>query len=809
MSLGKWVEQAWRDAQYAVRGFQRNPAFALTGIIAIALGVGAATAVFSVVDRVLFRSLPYPGDERLVSVGLAAPIEEQEFMLGSDYVEWRARQTAFESITTWSGIADCDLTDQNPIRLSCAQVEGTFLSTLGIRPLLGREFHADEDRPGGPRVAIISYGLWQSRFQKDPSITGKTIPLDGRPAEIVGVLPAEFEFPTLAKADLLVPQALDEAAQRRPRTGRVMRAVARLKPGINVSQALARMDPLFLESLNFVPPQFRKEVRLRIRPLRDRQIADSRTASLVLLCAVGGVLLIACANAANLLLARAVGRRREMAVRAALGAGKARMVRQGLTESLALSLPGGAAGCVLAWLLLRVLVAAAPEGIPRLQQANLDWRVLVAALAASFIAGGLSGIAPALMTPHAGSLRTHQMAAAGSNLFKHALVTFQVAASLVLLTGSVLLVRSFWKMLNTPLGLQRENLLSAAISLGEARYGTPRRQLAFFEELEERLKRVPGFTSVALSDSLPPGGQTRAMLYAAIDVRERPRFAQGTGGMVVWRSVTPEYFTTLAIPVIKGRAFDDSDRAKDAAVMIMSQSLAERMFPNEDPIGKAVQPGRSGPWLTVAGVAANVKNGGLGGAADPEYYVPRRHSETDALRRSIFIVKTSADPERAAAAIRREAALIDPGLPVILETMSQRVAKLAARPRFNALLLSLFALIGLLLAAVGLHGVVAFLFAQRTQEIGVRMALGATGWGIRRLVLKHALRWTITGVAAGAVASLWFGRFLRTLLFQVPANDPLMIALAACILVGAGLLAAWVPARRAARLDPLTALRTE
>ena len=803
------MEQALQDLRYAIRGFGRNKVFTITALSAIALGTGATTAVFSVVDRVLFRSLPYPSDERLVSVGLAAPIVDQEFVLGSDYVEWRARQTPFETITTWSGVVDCDLADQNPLRLSCAQVERTFLSTLGIRPLMGRDFTAEEDKPDGPRVAMIGYGLWQSRFNSDPAIVGKTIPLDGRTTEVVGVLPKEFEFPTLAKTDLLVPQALNEAAQRRPQTGRVMRGLARLRSGVTVQQATAQMDPLFQESLNFVPPQFRKEVKLRIRPLRDRQVQDARTASWVLLWAVAAVLLIACANAANLLLARAAARQRELAVRVALGAGKGRMMRQGLVESTALAVAGGLLGCLLAGLLLKALVAAAPEGIPRLQQATLDWRVLGLALLASLATGILSGIAPAMMTPNAEALRSWKSGGAGPNAFKHALVAMQVGASLVLLTGSVLLVRSLWNLQSTPLGIRSESLVSASVSLGEIRYGKPEQQLAFFEELEQRLNRVPGFTNVAVSDSLPPGGQTRTMLYAAIDVHGRARFAQGTGGMVVWRSVTPDYFATLGIPILQGRGFEEPDRDKSAGVIVLSQSLARRMFPNENALGKQVQPGRSGPWLTVVGVAANVKNAGLGGADDPEYYIPRKHAESDAYRRSMVVVKTSAEPQSAASVIRREIAAMDSTLPVTLETMSQRVGKLAARPRFNALLLSLFALIGLALAAVGLYGVVAFLFAQRTQEIGVRMALGATRWEIRRLVLAHALRWTTVGAAAGVIASIWCARYLKTLLFQVPVNDPLMIGLCVAILIAVGLLAAWLPASRAARLDPVTALRVE
>src|SRR5262245_33710528 len=341
------------DLRYTLRILLRNPVFTLTAVLALALGIGASTAVFSVVDRILFRSLPYTHEDRLVSLGLVAPIEPQEFMLGADYVEWRRQQTPLESLTSWSGTTDCDLTDEAPVRAVCAQVEANFLRTLGIRPLLGRDFSVEDDRPGAPRVVLLSYGLWRRRFAGDQNIAGRPLSLDGVSTMVVGVLPREFELPTLSRADLLVPQVLDEGAQQRPRTGRVLRAFARLKPGLSLDQARLEMQPLYQESLKWVPPQFQKEVKFRMRLLRDRQTQDARLTSWVLLGSVASVLLIACVNVANLLLARAVSRRRELAIRATLGAGRTRLVRQTLTESVALALLVGALGCFVAQYLMQ------------------------------------------------------------------------------------------------------------------------------------------------------------------------------------------------------------------------------------------------------------------------------------------------------------------------------------------------------------------------------------------------------------------------------------------------------------------------
>lgn len=808
MSLIHYLERLAQDVRFAIRGFARVPLFTATAILTAALGIGAGTAVFSVVDRVLFRSLPYAQADRLVSLGMTAPIVSQEFLLGYDYLDWRGRQAPFQAFTSWSGTGDCDLNDTNPVRLRCARVDATFLPTLGIRPVAGRSFTREEDRPNRPKVALMSYDLWRSRFGGDPTIVGKRVPLDGQPTTMLGVLPAEFELPSLEHADLVVPQALDEVEQRTRRTAILVSAIGRLEPGVTQAQAAAALQPLFHDALEYVSPEFRKEVKLRVRSLRDRQIEDARLASWILIGAVLAVLAIACANGANLLLARAATRQREFAVRAALGAGRGFLVRLAVTESLILSLAGGAAGCLLAFLLLRSFVGIAPEGIPRLQQATVDLRVLLFTLVVSLLTGVLVGLAPALRTPGTESLTGGRVMGAHRPLFRRVLVTAQFCISLILLTGAGLLLRSLWNLQTQPLGMQTENVLTAAITLGQKTYAEPARRLQFFEELEAHLRRLPGVQEAALSDSLPPN-RTMGMMYSGIDVQGRPRTADPAGGMVSQRSVTPDYFASLRIPILRGRGFSEADRDPNQNVVIVSDALARRMFRGESPLGKQIKPGRVGSWLTVIGVAGNVKNSGLAARDDPEYYMIRSHSPGDVGRGAIAIIRTRMDLRAMAGAVRGAVAAVDPGLPVKIETIEQQVGKLVERPRFNALLLALFAGIGVLLAAIGTYGLISFLVTQRTQEIGVRMALGATSGAIGKLVLGYAARWAAAGAALGVVGSLFVTRWMQAMLFGVSSKDPWTIAAAAGLLIAMALLAAWVPAGRAARTDPMQALRQE
>jgi putative ABC transport system permease protein len=809
---GFWLESLWADVRYGLRALRRNRGFAAVAILTLALGIGGTTSVFSVVDRILFRPLPYPHAERLLSIGMLAPLDSNEFMFASSYVGLRDHPAAFDSVTSFTaGINDCDLVGETPVRLACAQVASTFLSTFEIHPILGRNFTSEEDRPSAPGVALMSYGLWRSRFAGDSRVIGKTIVLDGHAVTITGVLPAQFEFPTLARVDFLVPQTLNETAwPKGAAAGPIVRTFARLKPGVTPAQAAASLQPWFSELMSAAPPEFRQEIHLAVRPLRDRQIGSVRLASWVLLGAVFAVLLIACTNVANLLLVRATGRRQEFAVRAALGAARSRLIRQTLTESLLLGLLGGVAGLLLGFVLLRAFIAISPEGILRLREATLDVRVLVFTFGAAIASAIFFGFASAPPGPAMASLHGGRTAGSKSRgVLRLLLASAQIAVSIVLLVGAGLLLRSLWNLERVPLGLNAENVVTANIALGDYWYSRPAQQFQFFENLESRLQRIPGVAAFAMSDTIPPSGGMHAMPFTAIEVSGRPRYTKDTGGMVGWRSVTPGYFSVLNVPIVRGRAFQEADRAANQNAVIVSSALAQKLFPSEDSLGKSLRFGLTGSWFTVVGVAANVKNAGIVENDDPEYYLARKLTPDDAWDHSTVMIRSALSAPQVADWMRREIAGLDPTLPFTIETMKQRVNKLEQRPRFDAALLTLFAGMGVLLAAIGVYGVIAFLTTERTREIGVRVALGAQPRDIRRLVMRDGIKLLLCGVVAGTIAAAALTRWIGSLLFGVAPNDPITFASVLALLAAVALAACYIPARRAMRVDPVVALRYE
>ena len=805
------IENVLRDLRYALRGLRRNLGFALTGIVTLALGIGATTAVFSVVDRILFRSLPYARPDELVSVGLTAPIIPQEFMLGDSYLKWEDNQTAFSQLTSEMGANECDLTERNPQRLSCARVEHNFLPTFGVSPILGRNFLREEDLPQGSRVALISYGLWLSRYGHDPSILNRNIQIDTHDVRVIGILPKDFEMPALEKADVLLPEALGRIADRPGQPTHVLYAFGRLKPGLSVPQAILQLQPVFDYSLSLAPLRFRGEVHLRIRSIRDRQVQDVRLVAWILLGAVIAVLLIACGNVASLLLVRAAAREREFAVRSALGASRGCLIRQTLTESLLLSILGAVSGCVLAEGLLRSFVVVAPSSLPFLAKAHVDLRIVGFSAALAMICGMLFGLATAVFRHRPISLASRMPTAQTRVLLRRGMVVMQIAASIILLAGASLLVRSFANLQNQALGMRSSGVLTAAISLNRERYATPQLQKSFFLQAEAAARRLPGVTDVAITDTVPPGGYHREQIYSVIAVDGHPAPTGGTGGMVAWRLVTPDYFAALNIPVVRGQGFTEEQRDSKDHYLILSSSLAARLFPNEDPIGQKLKPAPNDPWHTVVGVAADVKNAGLEAPDQPEFYRLRRNQVEDWQQApsAVLILKTSTSPKALAPWVRAQIAQIDPTVPVEIETLNERVAGLADRPRFETALLTFFACTGLVMAVIGLYGVIAFMAQQRTQEIGIRIALGATRGDVLQLILSEGLRLVVVGAAVGLGMALGLSHVMQAVLFKVNAHDPASFVVVVVLLSLVALMAILIPACSAMKTDPAKALRWE
>ena len=828
---GWFVETMLQDVRYALRGFRRNPVFTFTVVATLALGIGATTAVFSVVDRILFRSLPYAQDDRLVSLGLAQSLEKQEFTLGGFFYEWRDNQKPFARMTFERGTSACNLTDANPLALQCAEIAGNFLPTFGIAPVIGRNFLPEEDLPNGPRVALISYALWHTQFTQAPDVLNRTIHIDGHPTKIVGVLPDNFEMPRLQQTDLALPAAMDIAAQHTVNSGigYPMWAFARLKPGISIAQAKAEMEPLFLHTQQWIPAQIRQDFHLQVRSVRDRQMQEAYLGAWVLLGSVLAVLVIACANVVSLFSARAAARERELAVRTALGATRGRLVRQALTEAVILAFAGAIAGCALAAILLHIFLAIAPTGIPFLAKAQLDLRIVGFSILLAFLCAVLVGIVPALQKPRPIALAARGIGPrnrSGSTASVHVrlrrfLVIVQIAVSVILISCAGLLLKSFQNLERQTLGMATSDVLTVTVPLNGERYPSGRAYMDFYLRTETALRSLPGVTSVAICDSLPPDGNSwhNGMRFDEIFVPGRAPTPAGTGGTVIVRSVTPDYFRVLHISMLQGRPFNEKDRNASDNVIILSKLLATRLFPQGDVVGRRIQFATFQPYFalgaqvfTVVGVAADVKNAGLAGQVEPEYYTVRSsdHDQDSWDNRHYrFAVESQLPASVMTPAIRAQVAKIDPTAPVHVEPLTESVNRLADRPRFETALLGFFALTGLLMAVVGLYGVMAYIGTQRTQEIGVRMALGANRADILRLIAREGITLLLIGEFTGLAAALALSQLVRSLLFNISPRDPLTFLCVGSLLAVVALIATLIPARAATRVDPMVALRCE
>ncbi|MGC2088278.1 MAG: ADOP family duplicated permease, partial [Candidatus Acidiferrales bacterium] len=730
------LEILLQDIRYALRMLHKSRGFAAVAILTLALGIGVTTAILSIVDPILFRPLPYANADRLVSVGIKHAVEPFEFMLGTFYYDWSDHQTPFTEMTAQSANPrPCDLTDRDPMRLACSYVHQNFLPTLGVMPRLGSNFTADDMLPNVPPTVMLSYKLWKTRYNERPSILNQLIEIDGVKTRVIAVLPQDFEMPSAQPTDLLLPRQVDVSAVRAGSVWETMRAFGRLKPGITVAQARASLEPLFKESVRVAPAQMRSDLHLVMRSLRDREMHDMIPVAWIMLGAALIVLLVCCANAGSLFLARTAAREQEFAVRVALGASKRRVLSQTLTEGLLVSAVSAVVGWILAEALLRTFIALAPDGMSFLRKTTLDLRILLATVVVSFACGIVCGLLPLL------ELRSVAIVArpARPNIrpnVRRILVVTQIASSVLLLSGAVLLLRSLDNIEGQDIGINSAHVLTVSASLSPRRYNTTQKRIDFFRRVVAALRGIPGVTSVAMADSLPPNGSRR--WYSSMAIAGKPPLA--SEDIVSERAVTPDYFNALGIRIVRGRGFSEADATSTEHLMVINQELAALMFPNEDPLGQQIRPDKDESFYRVIGIAAEARNDGLTSQTLPEYdtLLGVMPDEWANISRNIYsgtlIIRNALSIKTAAPWIRQRIEEIDPTIPIEVRTMNSEISTLAARPRFETALLSFFAAAGLLMASIGLYGVIAYTATRRTHEIGIRIALGATRIDVLRLI---------------------------------------------------------------------------
>jgi putative ABC transport system permease protein len=799
-----------RDLRFALRQLLRSPGFTAAAVLTLALGIGVTAALFSVMNGVLLRSLPFERPAELVSVYTVYPDDATRYALSPpDFMSVREESRAFSGVAGFTGGTAILTGFGDPTELQAAWVTADFFGLLGGRAGEGRLFSADENQPGNTSVAVLTHAAWLARFGKDPEVLGRTVELNGISRTIVGVLEPGFDHP--AGSEVYLPLEFGStfsAATAEGRRGEWLNAIGRLRPG-TTHEAAARDLAALTERLREAFPATNAIVGVGAVPLREELLGDVRTPFLVLMGAVALVLLIACGNVANLLLARASGRRGELAVRAAMGAARRRLVRQMLTESVVLWAAGGVAALVLGALMMQGILYLAPEGIPRLAEVRLDTATVAVTAAAVLLTGVAFGLVPALQATRgdlAGSLRGGSRAASddrGSGRLRGALVVGEVALALCLLVGAGLLLRSFTRLTAVDPGFRSEQVLSVRLAPPTARYADGDALRGFYGELLPRLESVPGVASVAAVSVLPLSG-SGAIYGFSIVGREPP--PEGQVQDMYARVVTPGYFSTLGIPLLRGRAFTATDREDSPPVMLINEAAAERFFRGADPVGERISLGGDVAWETV-GVVGAVHQEALAVAPAPELY--RVHAQAPGRQMNV-VMRTERDPAALFGAVRTEVQRLDPALPMErFQTGDELVAAALARPRFYASLLGLFAASALVLAAVGISGLIAYAVGRRRREIGIRMALGADATRVVGGVMRGALALAGAGLIAGALLALAGTRLLSGLLYGVGTLDPVAFAAAAAALLAVAAAAAWLPARRAARVDPMLSIRAD
>ena len=803
------------DVRFAWRALRKTPGFTAVVVLTLALGIGANAAIFSVVNAVVLRPLPYADAARLMVVwgNLHRPGVEEIPASAGEYVDYRDQVRSLEQVAAYDTLG-FNLTGRGePERVEGAVVTANLFPLLGVNAQVGRTFAAAEEQPGREHVAILSHALWTRRFHADPAVVGQVVAVDGRPVEIVGVMPAAFRFPDQT-TELWRPILLDaEALGAGNRGSHGFTVLARLKRGITREQARADLDTVGAAFQARFPGNYRNGFSTTVRPLQDEVVGDTSRALFVLLGAVGLVLLIACANVANLLLARAASRRKEIALRTALGASRWRIVQQLLTVSVLVALTGGAVGLLLAFWGVDALVASAPDSLPRLREVGVDGRVAGFTALVSLVTGVLFGIAPAIRESRAElheTLKEGGRTSAAHGRAGRLLVISEVALSLVLLVAAGLLIRSFARLQEVAPGFEPAKLLTFRLSLPESRYVTFDKGDAFFTELFTRLRANPDVRAVAASNALPFSGAGGSRTFY-IDGRPPMRPEDSTEEQL--RIVCDGYFGAMRIPIVKGREFTARDALTSPRVAVISEALARKHFPNQEAIGKRISFSQSEPrWYEVVGIAGDVKHRGLDARDRPELYVPYRQPLFDSwiVRPMYLAVRTAGEPLAAVAAVRREVSGLDPEQPVFdVRSMDERITRSLTGRRFNMVLLGLFAALALTLAAVGIYGIVAYTVTERTHEIGLRLALGAQRRDVVAMVVRQGMTMTLIGTAAGVAVSLALVRVMSGLLFGVSAADPVTFVSIPVLLAIVSLAACYIPARRATRVDPMIALRNE
>ncbi|HWC99223.1 MAG TPA: ABC transporter permease [Candidatus Sulfopaludibacter sp.] len=806
------LDSLWRDLRYGARMLRKNPGFAAVAVLTLGLAIGADTATFSLVNAVLLRPLPYPEPQRIVMVwGTGPNAVRNEAFSETTFLDYQQQNHCFASMAALHAGGSTLTGTPEPERIASAAVSPEFFDVLGIHALLGRTFAPEDGQPGKNNVVILTHGAWQRRYGSDPLIVGRQIYMNLQPYTVIGVLPASFDFTVpghVTAKELYLPAVLKRDEQQRGNG--YLKVFARLKPGVSMAQAQADLDVVGRRLAERYPQVLHGQT-VKLVTLQEQNTGDVRKLLWILLAAVSLVLLIACANVANLQLARASARQKEIAIRSAMGAGRRRVMGQMLTESLLLALLGGAFGTALAWGGLRLLASLAPSALHAAHAQTVDGAVLIYSMAVSLAAGILFGLAPALESSAAGLSDALKQGGRGSaesrggGRLRSLLMVSEVALSLVLLTGAGLLIRSFAELLNVKPGFDARHVLTLPVTLPRYSYGKDPQRIELYRRALNSMAALPGVHSAGAIDDLP---LTSDRDSSGLSVEGRPALTASALPVVEQRSVTPGYFQSMAIPLVAGRDLSDADTADSAPVVLLNQEAARRIFPNQNPLGQRVTFGVPSPqstWMTVAGIVGDVRDLTLDARPGMEVYQPYQQYT---LPYMTLVMRTAGDPDGMAAAARRELHELDRNLPLAQALSMETVLAVSiGQRRFNMLLLTLFAAMALVLAGVGIYGVVSYSVAQRTSEIGLRMALGAARADVLKLVVGRSLALTAGGLAAGLAAASLLTGFLSSMLYGVRPLDPVTFGGVALVLAAVAALASYIPARRAMKVDPMTALR--